>query len=65
MLTNLYKPSTYIYDFMLSYGLSPTFMADTLNELDIQNHNESSCQSEVHFDGNIKDFTKKTTSVTR
>jgi hypothetical protein len=45
--------------YKISNGLSPTFMIEMMNEIDIPYNTRSSCQVEVDIDGNITDFTKK------
>ena len=40
-------------------GLSPTFMVEMMNELDISYHTGSPCQVEIDIDDISADFTKK------
>ena len=44
--------------YKISNGLSPAFMVEMMNEIDISYHTRSSCQVEVYIDGNITDFEK-------
>ena len=45
--------------YAISNELSPTFMVEMMNEIDIPYNTRSSCQVKVDIDGNITDFTKK------
>ena len=43
----------------ISNGLSPTFMVEMMDGIDIPYFTRSSCQVQVDMDGNITDFIKK------
>ena len=46
--------------YKISNGLSPTFMVEMMDKIDIPYYTRSSCQVEFDIDGYITDFTKKT-----